>query len=75
MDELHASIAAHLRRQRQVRAMLRRHEEHILGLWRERCAAPRCKICGAAVDDDDNRLYNLDDMQAVRECALHYTPF
>jgi len=75
VEELHAAIAAHLRRQRQVQAMMRRHEEHVLGLWRERCAVPRCKVCGATVDDDDGGLYNLADMQLRRQCAAHYCPF
>lgn len=75
MEELHAAIAAHLRRQREVQAMMGRHEEHILGLWRERCAVPRCKVCGAAIEDDDDGLYNLADMRQVRECHLHYASF
>jgi len=75
MDELHAAIAAPLRAQRRQLAETGEREAAILNIWHDRCAVPRCKICGAAVDDDDNGLYNLEDMRAVRECALHYTPF
>ena len=75
MDEMHAAIAAHLRAQRQRGEVTRESEAAILGIWRERCAVPRCKVCGAPVDDDDSGLFNLADMQKVRECALHYTPF
>ncbi len=75
MDELHASIAAHLRAQRRQLAATGERESAILGIWRERCATPRCKICGAAVDDDDGGLYNLKDMQVRRQCAEHYCPF
>lgn len=75
MDELHAAIAVHLRAQRHQRAATGECESAILGIWRERCAVPRCKVCGAAIDDDDDGLYNLTDMRQVRECALHYTPF
>lgn len=59
MDELHAIIAGHLRAQRQRKAVTREGEAAILGIWRERCAVPRCKVCGAPVDDDDGGLYNL----------------
>lgn len=75
MDELHASIAAHLRAQRRQRAETGAREERILALWYARSGVPHCKICGAAVDDDDQGLYNLDDMRRVRECHLHYVPF
>jgi len=47
MDELHASITAHLRAQRRQFAATGERESAILGIWRERCATPRCKICGA----------------------------
>lgn len=73
MEELHAAIAAHLRAQRERRVGAL--EERILALWHDQWDVPRCKVCGAAVDDDDNGLYNLEDMRKVRECALHYTPF
>lgn len=74
MDELHAAIAAHLRAQHRG-FVYARHEAAVMGLWRERCATPRCKICGAAIDDDDGGLYDLADLRQVRECALHHTPF
>lgn len=75
MEELHNAIAAHLRSQRRQLAEAGERDERILGLWRERCAVPRCKVCGAAIEDDDDGLYNLADMRQVRECVLHYTPF
>jgi len=75
VEELHAAIVAHLRAQRRQFAATGERESAILGIWRERCAVPRCKICGAAVDDDDGGLYNLADMQRLRECHLHYAPF
>lgn len=67
MDDLHAAIAAYLHRQRRARALLRQHEE--------RHGPPRCKVCGAVVDDDEGGLYNLEDMRVVRECRAHYVPF
>ena len=85
MEELHAAIAAHLRRQRrtaEVRRPLADTERHytqlardaqILAIWCERRTVPHCIFCGRPVDDDDG-LYNLDDMRKVRECALHHTP-
>ncbi len=75
MDEMHASIDAHLRRQRQVWAMMGRHEAHIFGTWRERSTVPRCKICGATIGNDKGQLYNLADMLTVRQCREHYRPF
>jgi hypothetical protein len=68
---LHAAIADYLARQR-------RHQERerrILAIWHERDIVPRCQVCGAPVDNDDDGLYNLTDMQMVRQCHLHYTPF
>jgi len=55
--------------------MLHRHEEQILGIWRERCAVPHCTICGEVIDDDEGSLYNLADLLTVRECREHYVPF
>jgi len=75
VEDLHAAIAAYLRAQRRQLAETGERESAILGIWRERCAVPRCKICGAPVDDDDDELYNLADMQRLRECHLHYAPF
>lgn len=75
VEELHATIAAYLRGQRQRSAVTREGEGAILGIWRERCAVPRCKVCGAPVDDDDGGLYNLQDMRQMRQCARHYIPF
>lgn len=72
MDELHAAIADYLRAQRRVLTL---DEAKILNIWRERGEVPRCKVCGALIDDDDNGLFNLDDMMIVRQCNLHYTPF
>ena len=75
MEELHAAIAAHLRSQRGQRAETGARDERTLAIWYARSGVPRCKICGAAVDDDDQGLYNLDDMRRLRECHLHYVPF
>lgn len=74
MEALHVAVAAYLRAQRRQLAP-RADEAQILAIWRERCAVPRCRVCGAPVDDDDDGLYNLDDMQRVRECEEHYSPF
>jgi len=71
VEGLHAVIVEYLRQQRRSTSS----EAGILGIWRERCATPRCKICGAAIEDDDDGLYNLADMRQVRECHLHYAPF
>ncbi len=73
-DELHASIDAHLRRQRQVRAMLRRHEEHILGLWRERVDVPHCRYCGKPIIAGDD-VFDVETMRAARACVDHFAPF
>ena len=73
MDELHAAIAAHLRAQRQRRVCAL--EERMLAIWHDQWAVPRCKVGGAAIDDDDGGLYSLADMRQFRECALHHTPF
>jgi len=70
VDELHAVIVEYLRQQRRSTAS----EAGILGIWRERCAAPRCQVCGRPVDDDGG-LFNLKDMQVRRQCAEHYCPF
>lgn len=75
MEELHAAIAAHLRAQRRQLAEAGERETAILNIWQDRCMVPRCKVCGAAIEDDDGGLFDLSDMQKVRECALHYTPF
>ena len=61
-DELHAEIVAHLR------------DARILAIWRERCDVPRCRYCGAPVDDDGG-LFDLADLRARRACHLHYAPF
>jgi hypothetical protein len=73
VDDLHDLIAAYLRGQRPGAEAAR--ESAILAIWRERAGVPRCTVCGATVDDDDNGLYNLEEMQRVRECALHHAPF
>ena len=75
MEDLHATIAAHLRCQRRQVAEDRQRHDRILALWRERCDVPRCKVCGAAIDDDDGGLYSLAELRQFRECALHHTPF
>jgi hypothetical protein len=74
VEELHAAIAAYLCRQRRPlpRPAL---NEGALGIWRERDQVPRCRVCGAPIDNDDDGLYNLTNMQQVRECHLHYAPF
>lgn len=36
---------------------------------------PVCRVSGVSIDDDEGGLYNFDDMQVVRECRDHYTPF
>ena len=60
VDDMHAVIAAYLRRQRRMLS---------------RKAALACRVCGALVNDDEGGLYNLDDMQMRRECRGHYVPF
>ncbi len=74
MEELHASIAAHLRRQRQVRAMMRRHEEHVLGIWRERAGVPHCRYCGKPIEAGDD-IWDVEDLRQARACVDHYAPF
>jgi hypothetical protein len=75
-DELHAAIAAYLRRQRRPlpRPTAAEAGDHPLRGLRTGPFVPRCRVCGAPVDNDDG-LFNLADMQRVRECHLHYAPF
>ena len=74
MDELHAAIAARLRRQRRQVAEDQQRDNRSLAIWRERCDVPRCRYCGAPVDDDGG-LFELADSRARRACHLHYAPF
>lgn len=71
-DQLFAAIADYLRRHR--RPPGRAGEEAILRIWQERHGAPRCRVCGAPVDDDGG-LFDLADLRARRACHLHYAPF
>ncbi len=75
MEELHAVIADFLRIQRRQRAETNEREAAILNIWHDPYAVRKCKICGAAIDDDDSGLYTLADMQVVRESRDHSTPF
>ncbi|HEY8599285.1 MAG TPA: hypothetical protein VIL85_12690, partial [Thermomicrobiales bacterium] len=63
MEELHAAVAAHLRGQRRQIAETGESEAAILNIWQDRYMAPRCKVCGASVDDDQGGFYNLADMR------------
>lgn len=75
MDELHAAIAAYLRGQRRTIEVRRPRAEALpLELEMTSHPAPRCQVCGRAVDDDGG-LFNLQDMQLRRQCAEHYCPF
>ena len=64
MDELHAAIAAYLRRQRE-------HERALLALWRERCDVPRCRYCGKPIAEGDD-LWGVEYLRQARACADHY---
>jgi len=86
VDELHAAIAAYLRGQRrpaEVRRPVREPERpltdadrarQLFGYAEGRFPAPRCQVCGRAVDDDGG-LFNLADMQRRRQCVECYCPF
>ncbi len=86
MEELHARIAAYLRGQRrtaEVRPPVRQPERpltdaerarQLFGYAERRFPAPRCQVCGRTVDDDGG-LFNLQDMQARRQCVECYCPF
>jgi hypothetical protein len=78
MEELHTAIARFLRVQRGDTARGPRveteREAPIPGLGAARRVVPRCVVCGRPVDDDGG-LFNLQDMQARRQCEQHYCPF
>ena len=74
MDELHAAIAAHLRAQRRQLAETDEREAAILGIWRERCAVPRCRYCGKAITEGDD-AFDVEQMRAARACVNHFAPF
>ncbi len=70
MDELHAVIVEYLRQQRRSTAS----EAGILGIWRERCAVPRCRYCGKPIEAGD-ALWDVELMRQARACVDHYAPF
>jgi len=86
VDELHAAIAAYLRHHRRAAEVQRpqadaaRHgtdAARVRQLFRHapgRYPAPRCLICGRAVDDAGG-LFSLGELQVRRLCVEHYTPF
>ena len=74
MDELHAAIAAHLRRQRRQVAEDQQRDNRILAIWREWGAVPRCRHCGKAIAEDDD-MWAVEDLRRARACADHYAPF
>jgi len=86
VEELHAAIAIHLRGQRrpaEVRRPVREPERsltdaerarQLFGYAEGRFPAPRCLVCGRAVDDDGG-CFNLADMQLRRQCVDCYCPF
>jgi len=74
MDELHASIAAHLRAQRRQLAETGEREAAILGIWRERCAVARCRYCGKPITEGDD-AFDVEQMRTARACVDHYAPF
>lgn len=75
MDELHAAIAARLRRQRRQVAEDQQRKAAILNIWQDPYVVPRSKICDVVIDDDDGGLYNLAHLSDERGCADHYIPF
>ncbi len=74
MEELHAAIVAHLRAQRRQLAETGERESAILGIWRERCAVPRCRYCGKPITAGDD-AFDVEQMRAARACVDHYAPF
>ena len=54
--------------------MLRRHEEHVLGLWRERAGVPHCRYCGKPIIEGDD-AFDVEQMRAARACVNHFAPF
>jgi hypothetical protein len=75
VEELYASIAAHLRVQRHQLAEADEREAAILNIWHDGSAASRCRLCGAFIDGDEGGLYILADMRQMRECRDHYVSF
>jgi hypothetical protein len=74
MDELHAAIAAHLRRhnRRLGRAPIDR-------VWREALRtygvrAVHCQVCGKAITSGEG-LFALERLREARRCADHYIPY
>ncbi len=77
MDELHASIATYLRAQRRQLVETGDRDEReaaILGIWRERCAVPRCRYCGKPITAGDD-AFDVEQMRAARACVNHFAPF
>lgn len=72
MEELHDRIAVYLRGQRRIADVER--EARILGIWRERCDVPCCRICGRPISDSAG-LYDLAQLRAERVCAEHSVAF
>jgi len=76
MEELQASIVAHLRAQRprDKAAQLSRLESAILGIWYERSGVPHCRYCGKPIAAGDD-IWDVEDLRQARACGDHYAPF
>ncbi len=74
MEELHATIAAHLRAQRRQFAETGEREAAILDIWRERAGMPHCRYCGKPITAGDD-AFDVEQMRAARACVDHYAPF
>jgi len=76
VEELHASIAAYLRaqRQRDKAAQLSRVESAILAIWYERSGVPHCRYCGKPIEAGDD-IWDVEYLRQARACGDHYAPF